>query len=200
MNYYPIFGKNYRAFGVVVLFIYAIDKIFTQPPVAAVAPNINSGSMTQLWYKTIYDLYKKPKLTSNKFCLAWWMEPPLDTVENSIGGTNPAQGLISPKTLNLVWQKQHPQPYPYLLWLSPLTNRWSLGCRVDLQVVTKVSLLLLSLPFSSLSCQNHQRWCWENNDVSIPHPPNHHTGCFKNSVPAMVWSLVVSTLSFDAKN
>ena len=43
MNYYPIFGKNYRAFRVVVLFIYAIDKIFTRPPVAAVAPNINSG-------------------------------------------------------------------------------------------------------------------------------------------------------------
>ena len=43
MNYYPIFGKNYRAFRVVVLLIYAIDKIFTRPPVAAVAPNINSG-------------------------------------------------------------------------------------------------------------------------------------------------------------
>ena len=43
MNYYPFFWKNYKAFCVNFLFIYAVDKIFTRPPVAAVAPNINSG-------------------------------------------------------------------------------------------------------------------------------------------------------------
>ena len=43
MNHYLILGQNYETFRIVFLFIYAVDQIFTRPPVAAVAPNINSG-------------------------------------------------------------------------------------------------------------------------------------------------------------
>ena len=46
MNCYPISGQNYKAFCLVFLFIYAIDKMCMGPPVATVAPNINSGEQT----------------------------------------------------------------------------------------------------------------------------------------------------------
>ena len=65
-------------------------------------------------------------MTSNKFCLLWWMvRRPLATVENSIGGTNPAQGSISLKLPNLVCQTNN-----HLILGSPLKKLWSLGGRV----------------------------------------------------------------------
>ena len=113
----------------------------------------------------------------------------LDTVENSIGGTNPVQGLIP---LKLVWQKQHPQPYPDLLWLSPLTNCWSLGWRVDLKVVTKVSLPSsfpsLSLP-SPVKTINDDA---ESNDVDIPHPSNSWAGRFAMILMVMMIMLIAA--------
>ena len=69
MNYYPIFGKNYRAFRVVVLLIYAIDKIFTRPPVAAVAPNINSGCAHHI--RTEFLMYDSQSL----HCLRYMISP-----------------------------------------------------------------------------------------------------------------------------
>ena len=102
-----------------------------------------SRTTTQLCYKTIYDLYKKPKLTSNKFCLPWWMARPLDMVENSIGGTNPVQGLISLKPQTLFGKNNF--VLIHLLWLSFDKPVEILG-REDLQGVTSCHSLDPSFP------------------------------------------------------